>query len=366
MDHRTPSRLRRALTCALAATAVATGVSAAPASAAPVKSLEDDAMVLSDDQATRDRFWASAEALGVRQVRILITWDAARTTIDDPSRIRLRRATEEANAHGIRPLIGLFAPFSKAKGVSRSKVLKVIKAYRPYAESLAASVADLQVAGYITWNEPNWPSQWPHKYPQLWAKASNAGYAGYKAGDPDGPVLVGEFSPYASSKSVYDPGDFLRRALCLTSGYQRLAKSRRSKDCQTKVRGDAIGIHPYDFLKKPMAKPKSKDVWTIANLAEAKRAWRKAANRGAVDKKATKDFRITEFAFLTAGKKKISTTRAAKYLASAWKIAKRERVTSFSWYQLQDPVDPKTGWQSGLLNRLGAERKTYKVFAGLK
>lgn len=335
---------------------------AAPrAQAGMLKGLQDIRLVTSDVDSQRRLFWRSAKSAHVRRVRVLVSWDGRSTAIDPDVAFRLRRAAVEGDEAGARLFVGLYAGINRS--YDRVPVnARMIKRYSAFTASVGEALRDLPIAGYLTWNEPNYNSMWPPKRPRTWVKISNAAYRSFKRTDPDTPVLVGEPAPNARTRNAINPGRFFRQALCLDA---RWRSKNRSRSCRQRLLGDGIALHTHDFSASPLATRSNPDSWTMGNLRSAKRQIRALARAKRISRKASRNLHITEFAYRTSGSAKTPDKQAARWLRQAWRFAAREGIRSFTWYQLQDPGRGH-GWTSGLVTSRGTKRQTWKTFAKLR
>ncbi|WP_320671007.1 cellulase family glycosylhydrolase [Patulibacter defluvii] len=357
-----PTTKRLSAGALLAATLLAVP---AAADAAPLKGLQDDPMVLSDNPALRQAFWNDAKAAKVRTVRVLAKWDGSSTAVDAAQLERLRRAATEGRGVGAKLLVGSYVTLGRGKKSGYKVPAKTQTAYVSFMQSVAKGLADIPVSGYLSFNEPNYKTAWPtgSSNARAWVALSNRVYKAIKRVDRDGKVLVGEPSPNVrSSFGSVNPGSFFRTALCLKSNYK---PSSNSKSCRTKLLGDGFTIHTYDFSRSPTKAVANKDQWVHGNLKTTVDQIKKLARSGRLSSTAARNIHISEFAYRTEGKFKTSDSRAASYLKAAWKTAKKYKIKSFVWYQLRDPAGT-SDWKSGLQTSDGGLRKTWTAFRGLK
>lgn len=347
------------LVVALALAAAAPG----RASAAPmVKGLQDTRLVMSDDARDRAFFWRKARSARVGRVRVLITWDGLSRQVDPATVVRIRRAAEDATASDVDLVVGIYAPVNRARATPRRITGTLISRFSDFTASMGVAFRDVDLGGYLTWNEPNFRSMWPQDQPRTWVRMSNAAYRSFKRTDPGTKVYVGEPAPNARTKNAVDPGAFFRRALCLDSRYRSL---NRSRSCRTKLLGDGFAIHTHDFFLSPTTRRPSSDAWTMGNLTTTMRQIRALARAGRITRKASRNVHITEFSYRTHGSARTPDARAARWLRQAWNFARRERVSSFTWYQLQDPGRGNE-WRSGMLTPSGRELRTWRTFRSLR
>lgn len=342
--------------------AIATGAPSTASAAPMVKGLQDTRLVLSDDAADRRLFWRKAKSARVGRVRVLQSWDGVARQIDQWEAVRIRRAAEEAADADIHLVVGIYAAVNRGRAVPRRITKTLISRFSDFTASMGAAFRDADLAGYLTWNEPNFKSMWPQDQPRTWVKMSNAAYRSFKRTDPGTKVYVGEPAPNARTRNAVDPGLFFRRALCLDSKYRSL---NRSKSCRTKLLGDGFAIHTHDFFQSPTKRRPSSDAWTMGNLTTTMRQIRALARAGRITRKASRNVHITEFSYRTHGSARTPDARAARWLRQAWNFAKREGVASLTWYQLQDP-GVREEWRSGMITASGRELRTWKTFRSLR
>jgi hypothetical protein len=335
---------------------------AAPADAAMAKGLQDTRLVLSDDAQDRRLFWRMAERAKVTRVRVLVTWDGVSRTIDPTVATRIVRASEDADAAHAHLVVGIYAAVNRKRATPRPITGTLIKRFSSFTASMGRAFADLDLAGYLTWNEPNFRSMWPQDQPRTWVTMSNAAYRSFKREDPDTLVYVGEPAPNARTTNAVNPGAFFRKALCLDSHWR---SQNGSRACRTKLLGDGFTLHTHDFVLGPTTRRVPDDAWTMGNLTSTMRQIRALARAGRISVAASRNVHITEFAYRTHGSVRTPDARAARWLRLAWNFAKREGIRSFTWYQLQDP-GPAEEWRSGLLTASGRELRTWRTFRALR
>lgn len=361
-----PTTTRLPLYAALLALVAALALgSTSSAAAAMTKGLEDDRMVLSDDPAVRQTSWAHAADAKVKTVRVLARWDGNASTVPDDQIQRLRRAAVEGNAVGARLMVGIYHGIGRGKPRSFRVRSAQSSAYIAFARSLAGGLQDLPIGSYLTWNEPNYKTTWPQAQAREWVRVSNATYAAFRSADPNVPIYAGEAAPETRTKNGSTmPGAFFRKALCLTKKYR--SASRRASCRKTRLRTDGFTLHTYDFTRAPTKRTRNADQWTHGNLRSAIRQIKRFAKAKRISKKAARNVHVTEFAYRTQGRHATRASRAARWLKSAWRSARRAGVRSFTWYQLQDPPEVNTDWASGMISRSGTTRATWSVFRTLR
>lgn len=357
------SPLRGALVALVVALACLGWVArAGAAQPAMVKGLQDTKLTLSDDPADRALFWTHAKRAKVGRVRILVTWDGVQRKIAPDVAARILRAADDASKHDAKLIVGIYAAINRKRAKPRKINATLISRFSDFTASMGTAFRPIRLAGYLTWNEPNFKSMWPQNQPRTWVTMSNTAYRSFKRTDPGTKVLVGEPAPNARTSNAVNPGSFFRKALCLNSRYHSL---NGKKSCRTKLMADGFAIHTHDFFLSPVTHRVPDDAWTMGNLKGTMRQIRALARAGRITAKASRNVHITEFAYRTHGSAKTPDARAARWLRLAWNYAKREHIRSFTWYQLQDP-GPSEEWRSGMLTQGGKELRTWKTFRSLR
>lgn len=327
-----------------------------------VKGLQDTRLVLSDDAKDRRLFWTKAKRAKVGRVRVLVSWDGVSRKVHPDVVARIRRAAADGDAANAKLVVGIYAAINRKRATPRRINATLIRRFSSFTASMGTAFHDLRLAGYLTWNEPNFKSMWPQNQPRTWVTMSNAAYRSFKRTDPGTKVLVGEPAPNARTSNAVNPGDFFRKALCLDSRYRSL---NGSKSCRTQLLGDGFAIHTHDFFAGPTTRRSPTSQWTMGNLATTMQQIRALGRAGRITRKASRNVHITEFAYRTHGSARTPDAQAARYLRQAWAFAEREKVNSFTWYQLQDP-GPAEEWRSGMLTAGGRELRTWKTFRSLR
>jgi hypothetical protein len=336
---------------------------AVPAAAdATTKGLQDN-MILSDDPALRQSFFTDAKASRSRTVRVLVNWDEKTTTAPADQIARIRRAATEGRGYGVKLLVGSYVTMGRGKRAGAKVSSTTQSNYVLFMGDIAEKLADLPLAGYLTFNEPNYRTAWPTRQEKAWVKLSNRVYKQIKKMDRGAKVLVGEAAPNTrSGDASTNPGAFFRTALYLDSSFR---STSRSKAARTKLLGDGFTLHTYDFQRSPTKATSATDQWTHGNLRTTVAQIKRLARAGRLSGTAARNIHITEFAYRTEGRYKTPTSRAASYLRSAFSLAKRSGIKTFIWYQLRDPKG-RSDWKSGLKTSSGGTRRTWTVFRGLR
>ncbi|MDO9409241.1 cellulase family glycosylhydrolase [Patulibacter sp.] len=334
----------------------------AAADAAPTKGLQDNA-ILSDDADLRASFFKDAKASKARTVRVLVNWDEKTTQAPADQIARIRRAAEEGRAARVKLLVGSYVTMGRGKRAGAKVSSSLQSKYVLFMGDVATQLKDLSLAGYLTFNEPNYKTAWPTRQERAWVKLSNRVYKQIKKNDRGAKVLVGEAAPNTrSGDASTNPGAFFRKALYLDSSFR---PTSRSKAARTKLLGDGFTLHTYDFSRSPTKATSATDQWTHGNLRTTVRQIKALARAGRLSSTAARNIHITEFAYRTEGRFKTPTSRAASYLKSAFSLAKRNGIKTFIWYQLRDPKG-RSDWKSGLKTSDGTSRRTWTIFRRLK
>jgi hypothetical protein len=352
----TPARISVGALAALSLLAV-------PAAAdATTKGLQDNA-VLSDDPGLRQSFFTDAKASRSRTVRVLVNWDEKSTSAPADQIARIRRAATEGRPYGVRLLVGSYATLGRNRRAGAKVPARTQSRYVLFMGDIANELADLPLAGYLTYNEPNYRTAWPTRQEHAWVALSNRVYKQIKKEDRGAKVLVGEAAPNTrSGDASTNPGAFFRKALYLDAAFR---PTSRTKAARTKLLGDGFTLHTYDFVRSPTKSTSVPDQWTHGNLRTTVAQIKRLARAGRLSGTAARNIHITEFAYRTAGRYKTPTSRAASYLKSAFSLAKRVGIKTFIWYQLRDPKG-RSDWKSGLKTSTGQSRRTWTVFRGLR
>ncbi|MEV4418729.1 cellulase family glycosylhydrolase [Patulibacter sp. NPDC049589] len=334
----------------------------ASAEAKTVKGLQDNS-ILSDNAADRQSFFTDAKASSSRTVRVLVNWDGKSTSAPADQIARIRRAATEGRGYRVKLLVGSYVTMGRGKKAGAKVPAATQSNYVLFMGDIAKQLSDLSLAGYLTFNEPNYKTAWPTHQEAAWVKLSNRVYKQIKKNDRGAKVLVGEAAPNTrSGDASTNPGAFFRKALYLNSSFK---PTSRSKAAKTKLLGDGFTLHTYDFSRSPVKATSSKDQWTHGNLKTTVAQIKSLARAGRLSGTAAKNINITEFAYRTEGRYKTPDARAATYLKQAFSLAKKNGIKTFIWYQLRDPAG-KSDWKSGLKTSTGGVRKTWTAFLKLK
>jgi len=330
--------------------------------------------------ATRPRTMATLQSLGVRALRVELSWHTVapgansvhRPTFDatDPANYNWSQydpLIEEARERGWQVLLTITSPVPRwATGNPRGHSLL----YKPSASQFQAFMTAVgrhygsKVSLFSIWNEPNhheflepqFNSNGTPASPRIYRALYTAGYAGLRAAGIAHPaVLIGETAPEGEAQPRtpvrgpnhnISPITFLRGVLCLDSSY------RRSSSC-SRLATTGWGLHPYASINGPLYTPKDAETVTIGVLSRLTRALDAAARAGALP--AHLPVYVTEFGVISRPNYQIgvSVAQQAEYDAIAERIAySNPRVASFSQYLLRDDASSRSrhnvAFQTGL------------------
>jgi hypothetical protein len=371
----------------LSACALAPGASA---SSSQSTFFESPGLLL--NPATRPRTVATLQRLGVRALRVELSWHAVapgansahRPAFDatDPASYHWSLydpLIEEAHAHGWKILLTVTSPVPRwATGNPRGRSLL----FRPNASAYQAFMTAVGrhygsvVSLFSIWNEPNhheflepqFNSNGTPASPSIYRALYQAGYAGlHAAGLAHPTVLIGETAPEGEAhpgRPVRGPNHnvspitFMRGVLCLDSSY------RRARSC-AKLNASGWGLHPYASIKGPFHTPANPETVTIGVLSRLTGALDRAARAGAIP--AGLPIYLTEFGVISTPNHQIGVPVAAQaeYDAIAEHIAYGNgRVAAFSQYLLRDDTPRgrnSLAFQTGLEYANG---KAKPLFAG--
>src|SRR4051794_5566351 len=331
--------------------------------------LQDDAVFVDQRWMERDAALDHAVELGATRIRVNLLWSrllvadadsrkTPRTVTYDFSRIDALQAA--AAARGIKLQLTIAGPAPAwATGNHRAGN------YRPDAAKYGAFVGTVvthfkgRVDRYSIWNEPNW-NTWlapartaAGQYRALYS----AGYKAAKAADPRAKVLIGELAPIGGGRAIA-PLKFLRDVTCSKANY------RAAKRCAP-LKADGFAIHPYQFTSSPQVAAGKADDVPIGGLPRLTGALDRLAGRNALrtPSGAKMGVYLTEFGYLTSGRRAQKPRVRAAWLASAFQTARRNpRVKQLLQYQLVDPPETEL-WHSAILDRAGRRLPTYAGLA---
>jgi hypothetical protein len=335
----------------------------AAASAAPRMefALQDDAVFVEQRWMPREKALEHARALGTKRLRVNILW--ARTLVSgadqrtppadgpryDFSKVDALQA--QAAAHGIKLQLTVTGP-APAWATKDGKV----GGYQPDPVKFGAFVRTVaahfkgRVDRYSIWNEPNlsaWlsPSRTaPAQYRGLY----KAAYTAIKTVDPNSRVLFGELAPNRDGRTIA-PLKFLRDAA---------PKNARLK-------ADGLAHHAYQFTVAPTKATGGREDAPISQLPRLTKALDQLAKSKGLSTPKGKglDVYITEFGYLTAGKRAVAARNHAPWLRSAYDLVrKNKRVKQMLQYQLVDGT-PDQLWHTAIIHNDGRPMAAYAGLA---
>ena len=332
-------------------------VCAFPATASAMEfALQDDNVFVDQHGYSRQRALERAVALGATRIRVNVLWSRVlvrggpRRPVYDFSRIDALQAA--AAARGIRLQLTIAGPAPKW-ATADHRVGNVAPDPGKYAAFVRAVVRHFagRVDRYSIWNEPNW-STWLSPVPRaasIYRALYRAGYAAVKRVDPTAQVLIGELAPTGEGRAIA-PLRFLRQL---------------TPRGAAPLEADGFALHPYQLTSAPTIAAGGPDDASIGTLRRLESALDALARRHALATPSGRplDLYLTEFGYLTVGHRAQRPAVRAAWLASAIRIARRDRrVRELLQYELIDPP-AAARWHSALLDRLGHPLSTYGALA---
>ena len=347
---------------------------AIPASAHAARGME---LALQDDNVFVDQRWMERDTgldhavdLRTKRIRVNVLW--ARTLVTDAydrkdpiggpvydfSRIDALQAAAAKRGIKLQLTLAGPAPAWATKDHQVGNNAPDPAKYGAFVRTVVSHFAG-RVDRYAIWNEPNWNTWlYPAKHAaSLYRGLYIAGYNNAKAADPRAKVLFGELAPTGGGRAIA-PLKFLRDLTCSKANY------KAAKRC-TPLKSDGFAIHPYQFLAAPHIATGRADDVPIGALGRLTKALDKLAHRNALatPTKRPLDLYLTEFGYLTKGKRAQSPKVRAAWLRSAFSVARRNpRVRQLLQYQLVDPPDEEA-WHSAILHRDGSPQAAYTGLA---
>ena len=301
--------MRRSLSILASAFALAVVVLAAGvAQARPGEQVTFEAPASLKDPATREVTLDKLESLGVREIRLLVSWSAVAPSpssavrpagdLTNPSAYGwgpYPAIVAAARAHGISTEVTIAGPAPRwgTQGARDQITNPRPSDYQHFVTAIARRFKG-QVALWTVWNEPNFRT---FLMPQLvnGKPASPATYrglflaavAGMKAaGQPGAKLLIGETAPRSGAGGVA-PLAFLRGLLCLDGSYHPI----KARHCAP-LRAYGWAHHPYAPAAGPFFTPAGRDDVTIGSLSRLTSALSKAVKAHALT---TSRLFLTEF-----------------------------------------------------------------------
>ena len=374
----------------LAAAATLLPAAAAEASHGQQTFFESPGLLL--NPATRPAALATLQRLGVRSLRVELSWHAVapransthRPAFDATDPVAYNWSLydpliEEAHRRGWQVLLTVTSPVPRwAEASPRPSSLL----YRPNPVEFGRFMtavghhygADVEL--FSIWNEPNHHEFLEPQFnrngspasPRIYRALYQAGYAGLQAAGIASPkVLIGETAPEGETRPRVPvrgprhnmaPLMFLRSMLCLSASYHRAGS------CGP-LQAGGWGLHPYRSGASPYLVPQNRETVTIGSLSRMTRALDAAARAGALTSHLP--LYITEFGVMSRPNpyQGVPVAQQAEYDAMAEQIAyNNPRVASFSQYLLKD--DPmrrrSVGFQTGLEYYSGRGKPSLSAF----
>ena len=386
-----------AVLCAAFAVA-AVGVPAAEAGTRQVTVMQDDALLLRHDSATRARTLDEMDRLGADVVKVQVYWNEIAPQgqrkpqgfdATDPDGYAwgvYDEIVQGAVARGMRPFLALG---NRAPDWATAKRGRYRGTYRPSDREfgLFARAAGARFSGshgglprvdlWSIWNEPNLFS-WlaPQRArdgtpvsPTIYRKLYLAAHEGLRAtGHAGDTILLGELMPLgAGSPRKVPPLEFLREVACLDRDFRRFrGRAARVRDCRGVGRIPASGVahHPYTPGGGVHAAGK-RDEAPIAQLGRLTRTLDAIARRGRLPRRLP--VWITEFGFQTNPPDpfQFAIRRVPGFMdESEWIAFRNRRVRSYSQYSIRDDPPRRGGgsflayssFQMGLRFRNGRKK----------
>lgn len=340
------------------------------------------------DPVTRPEAIEQMQHLGVKGVRIELSWNAVSPGRESAKRPNFNATEpsayewgaydsliEEVHALRWQILLTISPPaprWATSNGVAPYVTRPDGRDFREFMTAVGRHYG-ADVTYYGIWNEPN---EYTSLQPQFGAGGApvagtiyrglfEEGYAGLQAAGIKSPrVLMGETSPGGFAKlpkslptAGVAPLAFLRGALCLNAQY------RKAPTC-AKLPASGYAQHPYSSSTKgPFYKPPSEWV-TINTLGRLVNALNAAGKAGAINRGLP--IFVTEFGVMSKPNHYfgVSVGQQAEYDAIAERVAwENPRVASFSQYLLRDdPLSPEPNvvtFQTGLEYASGAKKPLY-------
>ena len=354
---------------------------AAPASASRSQALTFEAPRDLMNPVTRPAALAELQSLGVKSLRVILTWSAVAPSPNEPVMPNFEptdpagykwgeydAVMAAAKARNWPVLLTISGPVPRW-----ATAAKLDNLTRPSPTAFAAFATAVgrrygeQVNAWAIWNEPNQPQFLRPQFagggkaasPRIYRSLYLAGVRGLqKAGQAGDTILLGETSPRGTSR-VVAPLRFLRAMLCLD------AKYKKTGTCAP-LSASGYAHHAYTTRQGPFFKPPRDDV-TIGVLGRLTTALDRALAASALTSKLP--LFLTEFGIQSTPDtiQGVSLAKQAEYRAIAEKIAwDNPRVASFSQYLLRDsePTGPKEygGFESGLRFADGRPKPSLPAF----
>jgi hypothetical protein len=323
--------------------------------------LQDDDVFVAQHYMTREKGLDHAVALGTKRIRVNLLW--ARLLTTDASHrtppahgpeynfTQIDALADAAAKRNIKLQLTLAGP-APAWATKDHKV----GPNQPDPYKFAAFVRTVathfkgRVDRYSIWNEPNL-SAWlapsttaPAQYRTLYRNA----YAAIKTVDPKAQILFGELAPYRDGRTIA-PLTFLRA----------------TAPKNAKLKADGLAVHPYQFTKAPQTPTGGPDDTPISQLPRLTKALDELAKKRALSTPTNKGLNLylTEFGYLSVGRRGVPQKVRATWLRAAYDIARRnKRVKQILQFQLVDPPTDAL-WHTAILDHKGRPQGAYSGLA---
>ena len=316
---------------------------------------------------TRPGALDEVQSLGVRSLRLIVSWSAVAPGSDQAVRPNFE-ATDPAaydwgeyvpllaaaEARGMDVLVTISGPVPKwATAAKRDNVTRPSPtAFGAFVTALGRRFGD-QINTWAIWNEPNQPQFLRPQFagggkaesPKIYRSLFQAAVRGLaNAGQGDDKVLIAETSPRGNASRIVPPLRFLRGMFCLGDTY------RKRPSCGA-LDPDGYAHHAYTTRQGPYFVPPapfSKDDVTIGVLSRLTKALDRARAAGAVKKRLP--IYLTEFGIQSTPDTQsgVSLAQQVQFRAISERIAwNNPRVVAFSQYLLRDSDRDASGGYSG-------------------
>lgn len=332
--------------------------------------LQDDAQFIYQGEQPFARSYQLLEQLSMRRLRVNLIWNRVAPSPQQselPGEIsydfsQYDPGINQALSRGVKVQLSLMggAP-AWASGDGRiSNYLPDPVLYREFARQAALHFQG-RVTRFSVWNEPNWPSQLA---PQAGGRAARhyrrlfqEGSAGFRQGNPDAQVLIGETSPQGKLTSkgpALAPLAFLRIITCSNREFTRVKCAR--------LQAEGYAHHPYGLEHSPLHRSPKRDDVSLSAIPRLRSALSRLAKAGGLSTAGGRPLGVygTEYGYLTAGSRRVSEARQKRYLVQSVSLAKRVGLRQLIYYHLRD-APGSSGWHSGLQRPSGHARPALKA-----
>ena len=292
------------------------------------------------------------ESLGVREIRLLVSWSAVAPSpssavrpagdLTNPSAYGwgpYPAIVAAARAHGISTEVTIAGPAPRwgTQGARDQITYPRPSDYQHFVTAIARRLKG-QVALWTVWNEPNFRTflmpqlvKGKPASPAIYRGLFLAAVAGMKAaGQPGAKLLIGETAPRSGAGGVA-PLAFLRGLLCLDGRYHPI----KARHCAP-LPAYGWAHHPYAPAAGPFFVPAGRDDVTIGSLSRLTSALGKAVKAHALTSSRLflTEFGVQSYPDKLAG---VPLDKQSDYRSISEKLAwNNPHVYGFSQYLLQD------------------------------